>query len=100
MKMLRGEDILGRIGGEEFAIVARRISLANALAFAERLRKAVAAIAFDGARRTLEVTVSIGVAELAEVPVAADSGAKLLELADKRLYLAKNSGRNRVVFED
>jgi diguanylate cyclase (GGDEF)-like protein len=94
---LRASDLAARYGGEEFAVVAPNADADQALALAERIRQAVAAEVFTAEAQTFGITVSIGVAEAAwEV----ERGASLLEdclaRADEALYLAKQSGRNRV----
>lgn len=93
---LRIEDVLARIGGEEFAFALRGIGAGNAVACAERVRAAIAAspVLHDGV--PISATASFGVATLSECnkPVAPD---QLLILADRRLYEAKRLGRNRVV---
>ena len=90
---LRASDLLGRLGGEEFAFVLPECDIVQAAALAERLRLAVA-------RRSIEshpgigFTASFGVTELAD----ADSClSDLLARADAALYRAKECGRNRVV---
>jgi diguanylate cyclase (GGDEF)-like protein len=93
-KTLREVDIIGRIGGEEFAIVLPEAGTATAPKVAERLRQAVAeADMSTGDQVPLRVTVSIGVA------LPADKSSRfenILREADAALYEAKNSGRNRV----
>ncbi|MBL8286354.1 MAG: GGDEF domain-containing protein [Rubrivivax sp.] len=85
-KQLRGEDAVGRAGGEEFWLVLPDTPREHALALAERLRQQVAAAG-------LGVTCSIGVA-LAQAGDA-DAG-QLIARADAALYRAKEGGRNRV----
>jgi diguanylate cyclase len=89
---LRGIDELGRFGGEEFMVLLPGISLAQAQACAERLRRGVADLAAP-AGTDARVTVSIGVAELAP----GEAAAALIERADRALYRAKSAGRNQVV---
>jgi len=90
---LRASDLIGRLGGEEFAAVLTDISQEKAMAAAERIREsfAKAARVVDG--RPVEATVSIGVVhcerDMFEV-------ADLLAQADQALYFAKERGRNRV----
>ncbi len=85
---LRNEDVLGRIGGEEFAAFLPGAALADACSIAERLRCSVAEHASDG----LAFTVSIGIAQCA--PGEAVEGA--LHRADEAMYRAKALGRNRI----
>lgn len=91
---LRGSDLAGRIGGEEFAILLPETDRPMALEVAERLRNAVeASQVMVGMEAPLGVTVSIGVASLRSI----EGGlGLLLSQADMALYRAKNSGRNRV----
>jgi two-component system cell cycle response regulator len=89
---LRLEDVFARYGGEEFAIIARGIDLPHAFAFGERLRGLVATTAFRHEQITIPITLSIGVAALADCHDA--SVDQLVALADARLYMAKAAGRN------
>ena len=93
-EVLRSDEVLSRIGGEEFAILLRNVDDRAALAVAERVRRHIAAspLAIDG--RMLTLHVSIGVATLREG--IGDLG-DLLRDADRALYAAKRAGRNRVV---
>lgn len=92
---LRGIDIFGRIGGEEFCIVLPETGVDNGLVAAEKLRKAV-----ENSRTPLEdgnhltFTVSIG---LSPMTAETDSLHAAMEQADSNLYKAKQTGRNRVV---
>jgi len=91
---LREVDIIGRIGGEEFAILLPETNHTEALEVAERLRLAVAESKVpmkDGL--PVQYTVSIGVSS---VTSADDNIDVLLSRADQALYQAKQSGRNRV----
>ncbi len=92
---LRPGDVIARIGGEEFAIMMPDTKPADAMNIAERVRIAVAAqtVIFGG--EALRITVSIGAA--VSGPDTGDAAA-LLAAADSSLYLAKNSGRDRVAF--
>jgi diguanylate cyclase (GGDEF)-like protein len=92
---IRTEDVFARVGGEEFIVLGRGLSTAGACALAERLREAVQAGRFEHGSDVVQVTISLGVGELAEAPGSAIE--KLLEMVDDRLYVAKNAGRNRVV---
>ncbi|MCM3884750.1 diguanylate cyclase [Frankia sp. R82] len=90
---LRPGDIVGRIGGEEIAVVTAAMP-AQALVLAEQLRRAVADIRLSTGSGTLAVTASVGVACLD----ARDQRlSDLLDRADRALYAAKDAGRDRVV---
>ncbi|NTV94446.1 MAG: diguanylate cyclase [Thiobacillus sp.] len=91
---LRKSDILGRIGGEEFAILLPNTGLTEALVVAERVRKAVAETGLDlGNGTTLHITGSFGLTAHGDGDRDLDD---LLRRADAALYEAKESGRNRV----
>ncbi|SDH12028.1 sensor domain-containing diguanylate cyclase [Propionivibrio dicarboxylicus] len=91
---LRETDFVGRLGGEEFAVFLPETDLPLAVEVAERLRKAVEQLVLplEGGE-VLNVTVSIGVAPFSGVVANIDSP---LADADKALYEAKRSGRNRI----
>ncbi|MGJ3524169.1 sensor domain-containing diguanylate cyclase [Nitratidesulfovibrio sp. D1] len=91
---LRDTDILGRLGGEEFAAVLLETDLDDALAAAERLRRAVEEMAVPFGGQTLRCTVSIGMALRGPGDAALDD---ILRRADSALYSAKEAGRNRVM---
>jgi two-component system cell cycle response regulator len=94
-KAIRGIDLACRYGGEEFVVVMPETDMAVATMVAERLRRRIASEAFSiqqGAR-TIEVTISIGLAALGRD----DTAATVLKRADQALYRAKRDGRNRVV---
>lgn len=90
---LRGEDRCFRYGGEEFALVLGPMDRAAAASVMERLRRAIESHPFP---QVGQVTISVGCAEL--VPGVAPLD--LIDCADRALYEAKRSGRNRVVFAD
>ncbi len=94
---LRATDIIGRLGGEEFAAVLPASNLAAVAVAAERVRSAFekAAVEIDG--HPVKGTVSIGAAAAINPDSDID---ELLALADKALYAAKKDGRNRVVLAD
>jgi diguanylate cyclase (GGDEF)-like protein len=92
---IRGEDFACRYGGEEFTLVLPGAAHDFALRRAEEIRAAVQRLrAGSGRAATAKITTSIGVAT---VPEHGDTTEKILLAADAALYLAKNSGRNRVV---
>ena len=89
----RPHDLAVRYGGEEFLLALVGVDYEAAIEVAERLRVSVQAFEWSTIASELCVTVSIGIADVAE---ARDTMA-LLTLADRRLYAAKHGGRNRVV---
>ncbi|SMQ85812.1 diguanylate cyclase with GAF sensor [Devosia lucknowensis] len=89
---LRKSDLLGRLGGEEFAAVLPDADAAAAMAVAEKLRYAFRGLDFPGSRPPIKVTASFGVATLD--PGRDDLDSVLLK-ADEALYEAKRSGRNK-----
>lgn len=96
---LRASDVLARYGGEEFILLLPDTDSAQAAEIAERLRAAVAALAWPqtpGGR--LQVTASIGLASVdsSQRNLLDDPDRWLLRQADSALYLAKAGGRNRV----
>ena len=90
---LRGSDLFGRLGGEEFAALLYDTNSETALVVAERIRESFAAATSEVDGNVVGATVSIGIAHcegaVLEVP-------ELLAQADRALYFAKERGRNRV----
>jgi diguanylate cyclase (GGDEF)-like protein len=94
-RIIRREDVLARYGGEEFVVLLRGIEHKNVGILAERLRRAVEALRIPMASDSLQATVSMGAASLSECATDPSPEA-LVQLADERLYDAKEKGRNRV----
>ncbi|MBR0684269.1 GGDEF domain-containing protein [Roseomonas eburnea] len=94
---LRAGDIVGRLGGEEFAVLCPGLDAAGAAAVAERLRAAQRLEVPHPAGPGEAVTASAGVAELAPTGDVATSLEAALAAADRALYAAKAAGRDRVV---
>jgi len=92
----RAVTVLARYGGEEFVALAPETPKEGAMIYAERLRRQVEEHSFKGeeSQPLGDVTISIGVATF---PEDGTDGATLIEHADKALYEAKESGRNRVI---
>ncbi|WP_027190348.1 diguanylate cyclase [Fundidesulfovibrio putealis] len=94
---LRGADLLGRLGGEEFLVICTNTDAADALHLADRLRQNLRGIT-SGPLADLNITVSIGVATLtAPVEDAPALFDRLILTADMAMYQAKTSGRDKVV---
>ena len=92
----REVDQVGRWGGEEFLLLLPETSLEGAVQHGNKIRKSIAAkpIVYEG--QEINLTMSFGVSEYS----GNNNIEKTIDQADQRLYLAKNSGRNKVVFED
>jgi two-component system cell cycle response regulator len=93
--MIRNEDVFARYGGEEFALILRGIDRAGSAVVGERLRERVEAMRVNFEGKVLTVTVSVGCASFTELEEKTPES--LVSTADKRLYAAKHSGRNRVI---
>ncbi len=90
---IRDEDLLGRLGGEEFAMVLPETEPLRAAILANRLREAVSDLKFSGKTGRFSITISVGISEpgFADIDIL-----PALERADTALYRAKQNGRNRV----
>lgn len=93
LSVLRSIDILGRVGGEEFAVILPHTSGQESMLVAERLRLVIEKNVMETENAFFFITVSIGVAELRHDDLSIDD---IIKRADQALYLAKNNGRNRV----
>ena len=99
---LREYDVAGRYGGEEFAVLLPFTKTEEAVMVAERLRQAVenkkidlSKINHEMPNKIIDVTISLGIYELK----VSDSADDLLKEADKALYQAKETGRNRIIIK-
>lgn len=90
---LRQEDLLGRYGGEEFAILLPETDAEGGRSMAEKIRNLVESARFQFEEESIAVTVSAGISSTA--PDTQDHE-DLLRSADEKLYEAKRAGRNRV----
>jgi diguanylate cyclase (GGDEF)-like protein len=90
----RKTDLLGRLGGEEFAVALTETDMPSAVETAERFCREIAAEPFQVAAGKIQVTVSVGVATRR---ASDDNAAEVLLRADQAMYLAKSGGRNRVL---
>src|SRR5215470_4031506 len=95
----RTEDIVCRYGGEEFVVLLREIDERGAARYAERIRRRVERAEFqfidkDGNQRSIKATISVGLATLGVTRYATIDD--FITAADKQLYHAKRTGRNRV----
>ncbi len=90
---LRSDDVYARFGGDEFCILCPETTLDQMLNMAERIRSLMSAANFTFKDWKLDVSVSIGAAELTDDLKSPD---QLLAIADKALYRAKKSGKNQI----
>ena len=92
---VRNDDVVARIGGEEFVIILPQTNAQNAYLFAERLREKIQQLDIVIEENVIKFTVSIGVSQWQNNSFS--SAEDFIADADKSLYQAKDQGRNRVV---
>lgn len=92
-KSLRESDIIGRMGGEEFAVLLAESDMDGALIVSKRIRQNVASHVFEFEDQTIQCTVSLGVASV--IP-GKDNLKSIMMRADAALYDAKKAGRNKI----
>lgn len=95
MDNARKNDEVGRYGGEEFAVLLPSTNMKKAVHIAESLRKKIASTKVEVDGQIIEVTASFGVACYPSEGI--ETMSDLLQTADKALYEAKETGRNKVV---
>ncbi len=98
-KNIKGRDIAARYGGEEFSIILPGTKLKDAVALSDKIRKAIQAkelLKRSTNEKLGRITASFGVALL----VSKDSPSTFIERADQALYMAKRTGRNKVIAEN
>jgi len=91
---IRRDEVFARYGGEEFVMILPETNLDGAVKLSEAVREMIAGHKFVFQGETIPITISIGVALLAENM----TGTELITAADTKLYAAKNGGRNRVCY--
>lgn len=92
-EMLRETDVIGRIGGEEFAVILPETAVREGTSLAERLREAIERSVIETPQGPINVTISVGIAAL---DTHSETLERVVANADAAMYLAKNAGRNRV----
>jgi len=93
-RQVREDDIVGRLGGEEFVIIIQAEDISAAEHFTERLRQQIESHAITCQQQSITMTVSFGVIQLNE---KYDNVFDAINDADELLYTAKNTGRNKVI---
>ncbi|MEO1924785.1 MAG: GGDEF domain-containing protein [Gammaproteobacteria bacterium] len=93
---VRKSDFFCRYGGEEFALILPETDLSAAITVAETIRESIERCSFQYGDKDVSVTVSCGLAEVK----GKDTLDKVFQRADKALYKAKETGRNRCISED
>jgi diguanylate cyclase (GGDEF)-like protein len=96
----RAEDVVARVGGEEFALLMNNATLLQATAVAEKVLNRTRGEAWNEVAPALSISVSAGVACSAELTEKNCTTTTMVAYADRRLYRAKNSGRNCVINVD
>ena len=99
IRLTRTDDIVGRVGGDEFVILLPDTSLQHALAVAHSIHQTIRDQVVRVNGETTTVTLSLGVAvhDSIEGPSDDHGLGRLISNADRALYIAKNQGRDRVV---
>lgn len=95
--ILRMQDILGRIGGEEFAILLPNTSIDGAYEIAERLRLTIASKTIFCKLSPINYTISAGVTTFSKYDLSVEN---ILARADDAMYAAKKAGRNRIIIAE
>jgi diguanylate cyclase (GGDEF)-like protein len=93
-RQMRAVDTAARYGGEEFSMILPRTTMVDAYNQAERIRRQIAAFRLSAEGHDLSVTASFGIS--AHPDSGADGAEALIRLADRALYRAKRTGKNRV----
>lgn len=93
--LLKENEIFGRLGGEEFAIVYKLDSNKESYEKINSIRQTIENLAFGNGNSQIKFTISVGISQKCEEDSSVDS---ILARADKALYEAKGSGRNKVIF--
>lgn len=94
---IRTYDILGRYGGEEFVLIFPDTGKEEAYNVVQRILNKVREHSFLYEDNTIKCTFSTGIADASEIDIENFNIKDLIKMADKRLYMAKNTGRNRII---
>ncbi|MBN1142526.1 MAG: GGDEF domain-containing protein [Deltaproteobacteria bacterium] len=97
--VMRSNEILARFGGDEFAVILPETDAAGCQAFADRIRQKVEKMKIRAAGKMVRVTISLGGTTFAP-GMEVQGRETMIEVADRALYFAKGSGKNRAIFFD
>ena len=93
-KFIRKSDILARMGGEEFCILLNNTNEQNAYLLAEKLRENIEKGIYKNEEVQIQITISLGISQLKQEDEELDY---IISRADKALYIAKQSNRNKTI---
>lgn len=96
---IRAYDILGRYGGEEFILILQYVDKNSAEKIMERILDKIRETTFNYEDKKIGITFSCGIADISETDKKSCTINNIINYADKRLYKAKNSGRNKIVID-
>ncbi len=97
VSIIRSSDVACRFGGEEFLIMMPEIDKKKACVAAERMRKKVESLDFKtSSGEIVKVTISAGIASSTDINFKESNIDELIKMADGKMYMAKNKGKNRV----
>lgn len=96
---IRTYDVLGRYGGEEFIIILQGISKESAEKVIERILNKIRNITFRFEDKDINITFSCGISDVYDINHHELNINNIIDVADKKLYIAKNSGRNRIIID-
>ena len=96
---IRTDDILGRYGGEEFVLLLKDTNKQSSAQIIGRILQRIRETSFNFENNEIKITFSCGISELAEIERDILTVERLVNEADRRLYKAKDTGRNRIVID-
>ena len=96
---VRHSDCVGRWGGEEFVILFPEVTKETTFGFLKRIKNTLSGIATTCAKGEISVSLSFGISGLCDLSEGDDEFDMLYKIADDRLYTAKRSGKNCIIFE-